>query len=609
MKAVSVVAAMWILLGAVGATAAPGRLARLQAPASAGWERTYANPHQVTPDGSAVVGSTREIDFDGSSRRHVTRWNAEGELVARIESGMSVHYSSSISMDGTIVGGTIANVSGTYPLSALWARDEGIDSVPFGGHPAVGEPSLWSHGTAMSRDGNIIYGQAVFDSLTPRPGFVAYPFTFDSYRYSMTDSYRYDRRSGETWWLGSPPDPYNAFVVLDTTSDGSVAMGAYRRWGSSERIATRWTAERGFEEMGILGPLPLNLTGRFLPGVSDLISDDGSTIVAFTEWEKDACLQRFTEEEGFRPLTGPDLCAIGVYGISADGSKILGVAGRSGSNQPPACDYPHQLPGYVLPKYVDKDEVCRFLWDRTQGFRWLEDVLRDDYGIDFSAIVNGWDTIHVTSFSADGRTLLLRAFGSKGEDQYDQGNWLILPPTRCDDGLDNDGDGLGDYPEDPGCHSLDDDTEDQREDIAIDIKPHEDPNTIFLDTVVPVSVAIMGSETVDITQLGPGALGFGPSSAESIFDLSHPIIRLLSLRDVNRDGFLDLLVFFSPQDAGIGFGDEEACLTGELDGDPFEACDSVVVRYSWCGPGFELALVLPLAVWIRRRHAPRRARG
>jgi hypothetical protein len=50
------------------------------------------------------------------------------------------------------------------------------------------------------------------------------------------------------------------------------------------------------------------------------------------------------------------------------------------------------------------------------------------------------------------------------------------------------------------------------------------------------------------------------------------------LRDLDRDGFVDLLAFFRVRRLGASGEDSELCLTGEtFAGDPFEGCDDIAV--------------------------------
>ena len=44
---------------------------------------------------------------------------------------------------------------------------------------------------------------------------------------------------------------------------------------------------------------------------------------------------------------------------------------------------------------------------------------------------------------------------------------------------------------------------------------------------------------------------------------------------------------------------------GGVDGEPFEACDDVKTVQPGCGIGFELALLLPFLMWLRRRRGLR----
>ena len=135
---------------------------------------------------------------------------------------------------------------------------------------------------------------------------------------------------------------------------------------------------------------------------------------------------------------------------------------------------------------------------------------------------------------------------------------------------------------------------------TVDVRPPGgQPINVFSAGMLPV--AILGSRGLDVEDIDRGTLAFGPAGAA-------PANRgLVSYRDVNDDGFGDLLAFFRIPETGIALGDSEACIEAVLlDETALLGCDAIDTRGRGqaCGLGFELALVMvPLVRRLRLRAA------
>jgi len=102
--------------------------------------------------------------------------------------------------------------------------------------------------------------------------------------------------------------------------------------------------------------------------------------------------------------------------------------------------------------------------------------------------------------------------------------------------------------------------------FGIDIKPGSDRNPINPNSKGVIPVAILGSATFDVATVDVNALAFGSDEATPAHDLTDPVVYADHLKDVNSDGFMDLITHYRTQDTGIAKDDTEACLTGDTTG-------------------------------------------
>ena len=187
-----------------------------------------------------------------------------------------------------------------------------------------------------------------------------------------------------------------------------------------------------------------------------------------------------------------------------------------------------------------------FIWDETNGMRGLAQVLTE-LGVDLA----GWHLSSANDVSDDGLTIV----GSGTNPSGDLEAWIAVLPA-------------------PNIA------------VEIDIKPGNDLNPVNPMSRGVIPVAILGSDTFDVADVDTTTLAFGPNGA----GLAHQ--NGPHVKDANLDDLGDLLAHFFTAESGIAFGDEEACVTGELlDGTPFEGCDTIATEPP-CGRGYEAALLL-----------------
>lgn len=424
-----------------------------------------------------------------------------------------------VSADGAVVVGSGSSISGTRAFA--WTAAEGMSSL--GTLPG----GTVSTGLDVSADGSVVVG----NSSTGRG----------------TEAFRWTAGAGMIG-LGDLAGGSFASSATGVSADGSVVVGGGLSDSGSE--AFRWNAIEG---MVGLGDLP---GGSFVSGAAD-VSGDGSIVVGASS--SAASFPNGTE--AFRWTTAGGMVGLGslpgrgfpssANGVSRDGRVIVGASGPSPARE--AFRWTSDagmvglgdLPGggfdssaravsgdgsVVVGRATSASGSEAFVWDAATGMRSLREVLVG-LGVDLT----GWTLTDALGVSDDGLRIVGVGVNPEGDDE----GWIAaLPePTLV---------------------------------VEIDVKPGSRRSPINPESGGVVPVAILGSAGFDVSDVDTATLTFGPGKAPPLHRRDE------HFRDVNRDGYLDLVSHYRTQETGIEATDEEACVLGEsYDGTSFQGCDTI----------------------------------
>ena len=155
-------------------------------------------------------------------------------------------------------------------------------------------------------------------------------------------------------------------------------------------------------------------------------------------------------------------------------------------------------------------------------------------------------------------------YGSKGEFELGEGDHSITMTA------------IGDYVW-ASClfFRLDGDVGGPAMEVGIDIQPNKVTNKVRLEETATIPVAILSHADFDARLVDQYTVKFGSDGA-------LPVERMTRFKDVNRDGYKDILFRFNAVETGIQCGDTEASLTAEWEGQNIVGTDSFTISPSSC---------------------------
>lgn len=370
---------------------------------------------------------------------------------------------------------------------------------------------------------------------------------------SGIEAFRWTKGTGLVG-LGQLPG-YEYSYANSISADGRVIVGLVGSEDYRRTQSFRWTEETGMVGLGFIGEPPTRNSAWS-------VSADGSVIVGSTISTPGGEAFIWTEETGMVGLGvfGGMYRGSNGYGVSRNGRFVVGRtttdeadegfiwslatgmktlgAFPSGATSSSGGDVSDDGATIVGHSRADDRWIRATIWGETRGLRWLEDDL-SDRGLNLT----GWRLTSARSLSPDGNVIAGWGHRTTPEMGREYLGWVAtlegsLPLVV---------------------------------DICIESRPsarHKSPKM--------QAVAILGSQNFDIEEIDRRFLLFGPEGADPIHRHDgHE-------RDINRDGYMDLVSHYTSEDAGIDHEDTNACINGKLhDGAIIDGCAALPAMNQW----------------------------
>jgi len=245
-----------------------------------------------------------------------------------------------VSANGSIVVGQSVSTYGGEAFRWENSVMTGLGELP-------GSPYFSSKAYSVSADGSVIVGESA-----PASGTEAFRWTQEEGMVGLSDLTGFKRGYS---------------IAYGISADGSIIVGESASYKGIYE-AFRWTQEEAMVGLGFLN-VPAEPDDAH--SEAKAISADGSVIVGMSTSPR-FTYEAFRWEDGVMEGLGIDGCA---YAVSADGSVIVGATNF---------------------------DLAAFIWDETNGARYLKDVLENECGLDLT----GWTLTAARGISADGLTIV-----------------------------------------------------------------------------------------------------------------------------------------------------------------------------------------------------------